>query len=70
MITANPFEVLDSRLNVIESLLSQIVNRPTENDEVKKDIGGLEVAIEETGLSRSSKTEANCISQGRSYALG
>lgn len=54
MITANPFEVIDSRLNVIESLLSQIVHRPSGTDEVRKDIGGLEIAIEETGLSRSS----------------
>lgn len=54
MITANPFEVIDSRLNVIESLLSEIVSRPAGSDEMKKDIGGLEIAIEETGLGRSS----------------
>ncbi len=50
----NPFQVIDSRLSSIEDLLSQLTNRPAGDYELKKDIGGLEVAIEETGLSKHS----------------
>lgn len=51
----NPFEILDLRLNSIEGLLIEInKGLPREASLGQKDIGGIEVATEETGLSSHS----------------
>jgi hypothetical protein len=52
--TANPFETIDSRLNAIEAVLSEIVHRlPSSETGYKNDLGDISVAIEETGLSKA-----------------
>jgi hypothetical protein len=51
----NPFETINNRLNSIESLLSDLATRlPGQIEAPQKDIGGVEVAIQETGLTSHS----------------
>lgn len=50
----NPFEVLGERLNKIEDLLLSIKQKSQEQSPQSKDIGGVEIAVEETGLSTHS----------------
>lgn len=49
----NPFEIIDARLSNIETLLLDIKHTPKEQIE-KKDTGGIEIAIDETGLTSHS----------------
>lgn len=49
----NPFEIIDARLSNIETLLLDIKHTPREQNE-RKDTGGIEVAIDETGLTSHS----------------
>lgn len=50
----NPFEILEGRLTRIEDLLFTIHQNSKGNVTLTKDIGGVEVAVEETGLSTHS----------------
>lgn len=51
----NPFEIIEGRLNKIEDLLLVIKqNSSLEKEGPLKDMGGLEIAVQETGLSTHS----------------
>ncbi len=51
---SNPFEALESRLNSIESLLLEIRTQKTISEPGIKDFGGVDLAVEETNLSKAS----------------
>ncbi|HMV07550.1 MAG TPA: helix-turn-helix domain-containing protein [Cyclobacteriaceae bacterium] len=53
--TENPFETIDGRLIKIEGLLQFLTQSVSiEKDLSARDVGGLEIAVQETGLSTHS----------------
>lgn len=50
----NPFEILEGRLNRIEDLLFTIQQQSKDHTTPPKDLGGVEIAVDETGLSSHS----------------
>lgn len=50
----NPFTIIEGRLSRLEDLLLDLKQTFPHTEEVIRDIGGVEVAVEETGLSTHS----------------
>lgn len=52
---SNPFQHIHEELTDIKAMLSDAISKSASNEQPKqRDSGGVEVAIEETGLSKSS----------------